>query len=173
MSMTITEMLPRAGSMVLTADNIRVPRATGGPVLELDLMTMAEQLRHEAAWSDGRNSRTVVKHDDFRMILTALKAGARLHRHRARGTVLIQVLSGHIRVCVLDDSVDVRAGHALSLDPHLEHEVEAAEDCALLITIAWPHDFGVVQKRPAGRLASLSMIADHIEAGARAGSGAQ
>ena len=94
-------------SIAVATDGIRIPRATSGPVLDLDLITMAEQLRYEAAWSDGRNSRTLVKHTDFRLILTVMRPGARLHSHQARGTVLIQVMSGRIRARVLDDIVDV------------------------------------------------------------------
>lgn len=172
MSMASTVMIPTtnqtaAVSIAVATDGIRLPRATSGPVLDLDLMTMAEQLRHEVGWSDGRNSRTLVKHGDFRMILTVIKAGARLRRHHARGTVLIQVLSGQIRARILDEIVEAPVGHALSLDPNLEHEIEAEDESALLITIAWPHDFSVVRKEPAGRLASLCSIADRIEVAAR------
>ncbi len=67
---------------------------------------MAKQLRHEAAWIDGRNSRTLVKHGDFRMILTVMRTGARLHRHHARGTVLIQVLSEHILARVVGEIIE-------------------------------------------------------------------
>lgn len=159
--------------MSVAIDTIRIPRPTSGPILDLDLMRMAEQLRHEAVWSDGRNSRTLVKHGDFRMVLTVMKAGACLHRHHARGSVLIQVLTGHIRARILDDVIDVQTGHTLSLDPHLEHEIEAAAESTLLITIAWPQDTGIVRKEAATRLASLCTIADHVEAAARAESGHQ
>lgn len=126
--------------LVASSDGIAIPRATGGPVLDLDLMTMAAQLRNEGAWSDGRNTRTVLKHSDFRMVLTAMKKGARLREHQARGTVLIQVLSGLARIQVFDEVFDLPAGHALSLDPNLQHGVEALEDSALLVAVAWPQD---------------------------------
>jgi quercetin dioxygenase-like cupin family protein len=162
----------RGVTITVTAEGIRLPRATSGPVLDLNLMMMAEQLRHEGAWSGGRNSRTLVKHGDFRVILTTMRAGARLHKHHARGTVLIQVLSGRIWAHVLDEFLEVPAGHALSLDPHLEHEIEAVDESALLITIAWPHDCSVAGKEPAAGtrvrpLASFRSIADHIEVAAR------
>jgi quercetin dioxygenase-like cupin family protein len=158
--------------ITVAAEGIRIPRATSGPVLDLNLMMLAEQLRHEGAWSDVRNSRTLVKHGDFRVILTSMRAGARLHKHHARGTVLIQVLSGRIPARVLDEVLEVPAGHALSLDPHLEHEIEAIDESALLITIAWPHDFSVAGKAPAAGtrvrpLTSFRSIADHIEVAAR------
>lgn len=164
-------------STTFATEGIRIPRATGGPVLDLDLMTMVEQLRHESAWSDGRNSRTLVKHGDFRMVLTVMRAGACLHRHHARGTVLIQVLSGQIQARILNEVVEAPAGHALSLDPDLEHEIEAVQESALLITIAWPRDFAVIRKKPVAapmrRLALLCTIADHIDAATRAESGVQ
>ena len=161
-----------AVNITVAAKGIRLPRATGGPVLDLDLMTMSEQLRHDDAWSDGRNTRTLVKHGDFRVVLTAMRVGACLHKHHARGTVLIQVLSGRVQAHVFEEVLEVPAGHALSLDPNLEHEIEAVEESAVLITIAWPQDFSIVRKEPvAGTrvrpLASLRSIADHIEAAAR------
>jgi len=59
-------------------------------------------------------------------------------------------------------------GHTLSLDPHLEHEVEAVEESALLITIAWPQDLGAVRTAPTYatrvcRLVSLGPIAEELE----------
>ncbi len=174
MSSASTVMIPTpnqigAVNISLATDGIRLPRATSGPVLDLDLMTMAKQLQIEAAWSNGRNSRTLVKHRDFRMVLTVMRAGAHLHRHHARGTVLIQVLSGYIRARVLGEVVEAPAGHALSLDPNLEHEIEAVDESALVITIAWPQEFDIARKEPIsassmGRQASLCLIANHTEA---------
>jgi len=72
----------------------------------------------------------------------------------------------------LGEVVEAPAGHALSLDPNLEHEIEAVDESAVLITIAWPQDFDIVRKEPISassmrRLASLCSIANHIEAAAR------
>ncbi len=176
MSSSSTVMIPTtnhrgAVNIAVATDGIRLPRATSGPVLNLDLKTMAEQLRNEGAWSDGRNSRTLVKHGDFRLVLTVMKTGAHLHKHHARGTVLIQVLSGHIQAHILDEVIEAPAGHAISLDPDLEHEIEALDESALLITIAWPLDFSIVRREaaasPRRRLPSLCSIADHIEAATR------
>jgi quercetin dioxygenase-like cupin family protein len=169
---TPTTNQARAVTITVAAEGIRLPRATSGPALDLDLMRMAEQLRHEGAWSEGRNSRTLVKHGDLRVILTTMRADARLHKHHARGTVLIQVLGGHIRARISGEITEVPAGHSLSLDPNLEHEVEAVRESALLITIAWPHDFSIVREElgavtPVRPLTSLRSIADHIEAAAR------
>jgi quercetin dioxygenase-like cupin family protein len=83
------------------------------------------------------------------MILRVTREGACLRRHQARGTVLIQVLSGHIRARVLCETIDLTKGHVLSLDPHLIHDVEAMAHSAILIMIAWPHNLGIVSQSPA------------------------
>lgn len=115
----------------------RHPVATGGPILDIDLAAMARQLQGEHFGSGSRNAMTLIKHRDFRVVLATVRAGARLARHSVRGTVLIQVLHGHVRIRAFEENLDVSAGHIVSLDSNLDHEVTAAEDALLLITIAW------------------------------------
>jgi quercetin dioxygenase-like cupin family protein len=120
----------------------RSPVSTGGPILEFDLPTAVMQLKLESSWSGHRNARTLVKHRDCRIVLLDMEPGAHMVRHQTRGTVVIQVVSGHIKVHVFDEVFDVPVGRIISLDPHLSHDVEAVEESALLITIAWPDDTG-------------------------------
>ena len=42
--------------------------------LEFDLIAELAQLHREPAWNRGQNARTLVKYDDFCVVLTALKA---------------------------------------------------------------------------------------------------
>jgi quercetin dioxygenase-like cupin family protein len=116
----------------------RHPIATGGPILDIDLAAMARQLQCEHYGSGTRNAMTLVKHRDFRVVLATVRAGAHLARHSVRGTVLLQVLRGHVRIRVFEEILDVTADHIVSLDSNLDHEVTAIEDALLLITIAWP-----------------------------------
>lgn len=116
---------------------LRPPAATGGPVLGIDLAAAACQLRQESTWSGQRNAVTLVKHRDFRLVLVALKPGARLARHGVRGSVLIQVLTGRVRVGIYGQDLSLTAGQIVSLDPQLDHEVTAVNDALLLITIGW------------------------------------
>jgi len=62
---------------------LRPPGPLGSPMLSFDLNAEIERLRKENAWQGGRDSKTLVKHADFRVVLTVLKAGARLHEHKA------------------------------------------------------------------------------------------
>lgn len=107
--------------------------------LEFDLTRELEQLHGEAEWSSGQNAKTLVKYDDFRVVLTALKAHARLPEHLTRGRISIQTIAGHILVRGQGRTFDLPAGTLLALDRNLPHDVEALHDSAFLITIGWPH----------------------------------
>jgi quercetin dioxygenase-like cupin family protein len=108
-------------------------------VLTFDLAAEVARLHGEEIWQQGaHNARTLVKEPDFRIVLVAMHSGARLEEHRAPGRISIHTLRGRLRVRAGDDTVDLPAGHILSLEPHSAHDVEACEESAFLLTIAWP-----------------------------------
>jgi quercetin dioxygenase-like cupin family protein len=119
---------------------VRTPGPLGKPILTFDLNAETNRLREENAWQGGRDSKTLVKNEDFRIVLTVMKANALLHEHKATGRISVQVLSGHIQMHVLDKVFDVPAGQLLALDRAVPHDVTALEDSALLLTIAWPEE---------------------------------
>jgi quercetin dioxygenase-like cupin family protein len=106
--------------------------------VELDLARELEELRHEPEWKSGHNAKTLVKTGTLRIVLTSLAAQARIPSHRTDGGISIHTLSGHIVVRAADRTFDLRTGGLLALDGGVEHEVEAREDSAFLLTIAWP-----------------------------------
>jgi len=108
------------------------------PFLEFDLTREVRHLHEEASWQSGQNARTLVKYDDLRVVLTALKANTRLPGHKTEGRLSIQMLSGHIRMNASGRTFDLRAGSFLALDRGTRHDGEALEDSAFLLTIAWP-----------------------------------
>ena len=65
---------------------------------------------------------------------------ARLHEHKAAGSICVQANAGHIRMHVEGKVFDLPAGHLLALEPAIAHDVEALEDSAFLLTIAWPDE---------------------------------
>jgi quercetin dioxygenase-like cupin family protein len=109
-----------------------------GTYLEFNLDGEIRQLLEERAWSTGRNSKTLAKYDDFRVVLTALRAGAHIPEHRTEGRISIQTVRGHIQVRAEGRTFAMRAGALLTLDRDVPHDVEAQEDSAFLLTIAWP-----------------------------------
>ena len=109
-------------------------------MLTFDLNGEIERLRNEDAWQGGRNSKTLVKNADFRIVLTVLQANSRLHEHKAAGRISVQTVAGHIRIHVEDNVIDLSAGHLLALDRALLHDVLALENSAFLLTICWPEE---------------------------------
>jgi quercetin dioxygenase-like cupin family protein len=112
--------------------------------LEFDLARELEQLHREPGWSGGQNAKTLVKYEDFRVVLTALKAHARLPEHQTEGRISIQTVAGHLQLRAQGRTFDLPTGRLLALDQGVSHDVEALEESAFLLTIAWP---GRVEKR--------------------------
>ena len=108
------------------------------PLMEFDLPAEVHRLQGETTWSTGQNARTLIKYDDFRVVLTALQARARLPEHKTEGRISIQVLSGHIQLRAAGRTFNLRPGGLLAFDHGVPHDVEALEESAFLLTIAWP-----------------------------------
>lgn len=109
------------------------------PLLDFDLSKEIAELRQEETWlRTGHNSKTLVKQPDFRIVLIALKKGHRIKEHKTLARTSIQTLSGHARLHLPEREVDLPAGHLVTLDRALEHDVEAVEESALLLTLSWP-----------------------------------
>ena len=105
--------------------------------LQFDLRAEAEQLRRESGSKAGQNAKTLVKYDDFRVVVITLDAGTHIPWHHTAGRVSIHAVSGHVRVRAGDRAFDLPAGSILALDRTLPHEIEALEQSAVLLTIAW------------------------------------
>lgn len=120
----------------------RAPEATAGPFLTFDLAEQIRELRQESYWQSGRNSKTLVKYDDFRIVLTALQANTTIHEHHSAGRISVQTVEGHLRMHAGGREFDLPAGRVLVLDRAMPHDVVAVEDSAFLLTIAWPQEAG-------------------------------
>jgi quercetin dioxygenase-like cupin family protein len=114
------------------------PQPMAAPFLEFDLVRELDQLHCEPQPTSGQNAKTLVKYDDFRIVLTALKAHTRIPRHQTEGRISVQTVRGHIRIRALGRTFDLPVGSLLALDQGLAHDVEALEDSAFLLSIAWP-----------------------------------
>ena len=106
-----------------------------------DLTTADRDLRNEDAYArEGHTARTLVRESDVRIVLLVLKAGGRIPEHRADATASIHALSGHVRLRLEDQVVELPAGRLLVLDGGLRHDVEAVVESTLLLTLGRPHD---------------------------------
>lgn len=114
------------------------PQPMEGSFLEFDLPRELDQLHREPEWENGQNAKTLVKYDDFRVVLTALKRRVKVPEHRTEGRVSIQTVTGHVLMRALGRTFDLPAGRIVALDRGVVHEIEAVDDSAVLQTIAWP-----------------------------------
>jgi quercetin dioxygenase-like cupin family protein len=109
-------------------------------VLAVQLAQEIGALKSESAWQRGdRNAKTLYKDPaDLRVVLTVLKSGAALAKHSAPGPVTIHMLEGRGRLQAREVSVELQPGSLVALERNEEHNLEAIDDCAFLISIAWP-----------------------------------
>ncbi|HTE85597.1 MAG TPA: hypothetical protein VK821_12780, partial [Dehalococcoidia bacterium] len=124
---------------VTTGSPERPAERVAAPVMPFDLAAELESLHRERSWTAGeRNGKTLVSEPDFRVVLIAMHAGTRLTEHEADARLCMQTVEGHLRIQLPGRVVDLPATHLLALERNVPHEVEAIEDSALLLTLAWP-----------------------------------
>lgn len=117
---------------------LRPPGPIESPMLSFDLDAEIEKLRAENAWHGGRNSKTLVKYSNFRIVLIALKRQTRMEEHKTEGRISVETVAGHVHMKVQDRVFDLPEGHILALERGIPHDLEALEDSAILLTFAWP-----------------------------------
>ncbi|WP_253895164.1 cupin domain-containing protein [Corallococcus exercitus] len=114
-------------------------RHLDAPELGLDLAREMEELRQGAPFgTNGHSAKTLVKYTDLRVVLMAFKSGARLGQHRTVGQLSIQVLEGRVRLVLEREQFELSKGGLFALGSSVPHDVEAIEESAVLLTIAWP-----------------------------------
>ncbi len=110
-------------------------------VIRRNIGSELQKLKKAPSWQreSGRSSETLVKYDEFRIVLVRMKPGSYMSHHRAEGPISIQAIQGKIRVHLPTNHMEeLEVGDLLTLDRCLEHDVEALEESAFLLTIAWP-----------------------------------
>jgi quercetin dioxygenase-like cupin family protein len=116
----------------------REPHPLTGTALTFDLAAEAEQLRNEPTWQiNGHNAKTLVKHSDVRVVLIALRAGARMQEHKTDQCVTLHALSGRLRVHLPGNTVELATGALMALDHTVVHDVEALEESVFVLTLGW------------------------------------
>ena len=121
-----------------------------GQFAELDLAAELATLQREPAWAaQGHTAKTLIKYPSLRVVLIALREGARIPDHETEGRVAIHIASGHVRVHAAGRLFDLPAGRLLALDRSVRHDVEALADSAVVLTIAWPEGGAAPEPRSA------------------------
>jgi quercetin dioxygenase-like cupin family protein len=123
----------------------REPHPLTGTALTFDLAVEAEALKDEPTWQQsGHNAKTLVKHSDVRVVLIALRKGARMQEHKTDQCVTLHALTGRLRLHLPSETLDLPTGALMALDHTVVHDVEALEESVFLLTLGW-------SKEPRGR----------------------
>ena len=125
--------------MSSSKDRLRPPPSErfAGPEHRIDLQSTLEALRREPHdGSDKHRQITVFHKGPLRLVLFAFEPGGGLPSHRAPGSVVIHTLQGRIQVKTLNESYELATGQVLMLDPEVVHDVTAAEQSDMLLTIS-------------------------------------
>ncbi len=113
----------------------------GTTVKEFAQFDLAQEMmdsERSKPWAKGHTAKTLFKKTDFRMVLISMEEGAALREHHADGTISVQVLKGSIRFISQGEAHTLRQNSIVTLGASITHQVEAIEDAAFLLTIAWP-----------------------------------
>lgn len=103
-----------------------------------DIEELDREVRAESSFErNGYAARTLVRTEDLRVVLIAMRAGSHIKEHEASETASIHVVKGHVRVGLSDRAADLRQGQLLVLESGLRHDVEGAADSAFILTLGW------------------------------------
>lgn len=115
------------------------------PLME-DLMVFSlpaeiDALREEDQYKNGdRNSATLAKEVDFRVLLTVLRSGATLDEQDGEARTSVTVLEGSATLSLEREESDLSEKDVAVIDAGNAWNLRATSDCAVLINLAWPRD---------------------------------
>jgi quercetin dioxygenase-like cupin family protein len=118
-----------------------INRPLAGPTLSYDLAAEAARLRQDPMYrQSGKLGHALVKNGRFRVILTVLAAGQAAETAHADSSMSIQVLEGSIQVHVDDGDRELGPGELIFTAPGDAHDIRAAKDAVILITVSAQND---------------------------------
>ena len=111
---------------------------TPSTLTSFPLQAMAQQLMTEDTFqTSGRNALTLIHHTHLTVVLTVLKAGARLDEHHAPAPVTLLPLFGEIVLASAEGATPLTLAQGIGavFAAHLPHRVEARQDSAFVLVM--------------------------------------
>jgi quercetin dioxygenase-like cupin family protein len=122
-----------------TGTNERDSRPLMDRLMVFNLATEIESLRSEYEWTENdKNSRTLAKDVDFRVLLSVLHTGAALDEEDGDARTSIHVVEGSARLEVAGEATELATGQLAVVNAGQPWVLRATSDCAVLLTLAWP-----------------------------------
>jgi quercetin dioxygenase-like cupin family protein len=123
-------------TMMVDEWKARADRPVAVPLLHVRLAEQLERFKQEPTWrTSGRDAITLTKEPALRLVLMLLSKGTKLSEHKAAGSLVLHVLSGSVIFRTGGRTEIVGVGELIVLEAAIEHELEAVEDSACLLTL--------------------------------------
>ena len=117
----------------------RASRPLMDRLLVFNITEEIESLRTENEWTENdKNSRTLAKDVDFRVLLSALHTGATIDEDDGDARTSIQLVEGTADLEVAGQRTSLETGQLAVVNAGQAWVLRATSDCAVLMTIAWP-----------------------------------
>lgn len=142
LSFNNNEVYIKINTMENKSNEATPQRPEGDRLLDATLVTMdlnqfIEQVKNESTWKESdRNSITIFKSDNMRIVLMGLHENAELKTHTANGIISLQVLEGQIKFTTEEQTVTLQKGEMLALHKKIPHSLIALKKTFCLLTVA-------------------------------------
>jgi quercetin dioxygenase-like cupin family protein len=132
----------------------RPAHSVSGEGLVFKLSDEIANLRQDLARSSAQRSAiTLAKSRGLRITLVVMGANSTMSPDATDGGATIQVIEGRLRVQSEGSMHELGPGQLMVLDQNLREPIQAAEQAAFLVTVAWPEGAGAwSQEQASGRL---------------------
>lgn len=107
-------------------------------IAQFDLPSEIASAETRKPWPTGVFSKTLVKEQDMRVVLSIMEPGAQMKSHHADGSMSVQVLRGTVHLHAQAADHELHSGQMLTLLPSIRHDLQASEPSAVLFTLSWP-----------------------------------
>jgi quercetin dioxygenase-like cupin family protein len=111
-------------------------RTIDAPSLIIDLPAFIRQIKSEEAWQkNDRNSITVFKTNDLRIVLGGLHENAEMLPHKSEGAMSLQVIEGALEINTDELTSTLENGQMIAIHKDRNYRVVAVRESVYLLTI--------------------------------------
>ena len=124
---------------ITSGSDSREARTLDDPVMGFELDREIALLREEPGYAQfGRSSKTLGKSRNFRLVVTAARAGTDLGNDDAEAAMAIQVLDGAVTATRAGAGMRFGRGSVIWFAEGEDWAVRVDDDAALVLSIGWP-----------------------------------
>ena len=111
-------------------------RLLDGPLLIFDLPYLMEKIVTEDSWQrNKRNSITLLKSENMRLVLIALSSGEEIDFRQSDNLISLQLMKGEVEFYTENKTVILKQGQLLTLHENIQHSLVAIGETIFLLTV--------------------------------------